>query len=49
MSFNFHETAVLKSGYVRNDPKHSGVFIRVLIGFVLYVSASQSVAVYIAA
>jgi len=26
VSFNFHETAVLKSGYVRNDPKHSGGF-----------------------
>ena len=26
LSFNFHETAVLKSGYVRNDPKHSGGF-----------------------
>jgi hypothetical protein len=26
VSFNFHETAVLKAGYVRNDPKHSGGF-----------------------
>jgi len=26
VSFNFHETTVLKSGYVRNDPKHSGGF-----------------------
>ena len=26
VSFNFYETAVLKSGYERNDPKHSGGF-----------------------
>lgn len=26
VAFNFHETAVLKSGYVRKDPKHSGGF-----------------------
>ena len=26
VSFNFHETTVLKAGYVRNDPKHSGGF-----------------------
>jgi len=26
VAFNFYETAVLKSGYVRKDPKHSGGF-----------------------
>jgi hypothetical protein len=26
VAFNFHETAVLKSGYVKKDPKHSGGF-----------------------
>ena len=26
VAFNFYETAVLKSGYVREDPKHSGGF-----------------------